>query len=154
MANPIKGLQRLTEEDVNRAAALLRDGLSPEAARGRLVEQGMAPGLADAALRQVGLQNAYAEAVEMLAAGQSPEAVKARLVQNGVSPFAADETIQEAIAHLESLRPGPGPVRKVVGGIVVAIGIGLWIGNMTGAFRTFPFAGIVVILIGFAIMGS
>lgn len=43
---------------------------------------------------------------------------------------------------------------KVVGGIVVAAGIALFIGNVTHQFYTFPFAGWITIAIGGAIMRS
>lgn len=154
MANPIKGMQRLTEEDVAAAAELLGSGLPADAARARLVERGMTPGLAEEAIRQAAHRELYAEAVAMLTGGARPDAVKAMLLERGVSPFVSDEIIQEAVAEVEASRPGPGPIRKVIGGVVVALGVGLWIGNMTGAFRTFPFLGFIVILIGLAVMGS
>jgi hypothetical protein len=49
---------------------------------------------------------------------------------------------------------GGSSVRTVIGGIIIVIGVCLWIGNMTGIFPTFPFAGILTIIIGGAIAGS
>ncbi|HQR08678.1 MAG TPA: hypothetical protein PLN21_17770 [Gemmatales bacterium] len=41
----------------------------------------------------------------------------------------------------------------IAGSIITIIGFGLLIGNVTGIFRTFPFAGFVVILVGGGIAG-
>ena len=41
---------------------------------------------------------------------------------------------------------------KVIGLIIVVIGGGLLIGNVSGMFRTFPMAGGITIAIGAAIM--
>jgi hypothetical protein len=37
---------------------------------------------------------------------------------------------------------------KVLGILVIIVGIGLWIGNVSGGFRTFPGVGYLTILIG------
>ena len=37
---------------------------------------------------------------------------------------------------------------KILGVIVIIVGIGLWIGNVSGQFRTFPGVGYLTILIG------
>ena len=41
---------------------------------------------------------------------------------------------------------------KVVGGIIIAIGAGLWIGNVSHQFYTFPFAGYITMAIGGVVM--
>lgn len=38
-----------------------------------------------------------------------------------------------------------------VGALIVVVGVGLWLGNMTGKFPTFPYAGYITIGIGGAI---
>ena len=154
MAGPIRGMQKLTEEDVARATALMREGLPPETVRARLVDGGLSSGLADQAIEVAVERQLSAEAFQMLVNGRGPDAAKAFLVGKGVSPFVADEVIQEHLITIQSMKPGPGAVRKVIGGCVVLLGIALIIGNITGAFRTFPFAGVLVLFIGFAIMGS
>lgn len=153
MAGPIRGMRKLTEEDVARAAALVGEGLSPEAVRARLVDGGLSPGLADSAMEVVAERRLSAEAFEMLRGGAGPNAAKAFLVGKGVSPFVAEEVIQEHLMTIESMRPGPGAVRKVVGGLVVALGFALIIASVAGVFRLFPFAGLLFLLIGYAIMG-
>jgi hypothetical protein len=44
-----------------------------------------------------------------------------------------------------------GMVLQGVGGLVIAVGALLWIGNVSGKFRSFPFAGYITIAIGGAI---
>jgi hypothetical protein len=41
---------------------------------------------------------------------------------------------------------------KILGGVIFAAGIGLFIGNVSHVFPTFPLAGWVTMLIGGAIM--
>jgi hypothetical protein len=43
---------------------------------------------------------------------------------------------------------------KGAGGLIVALGIFLWCGNMFRFFPTFPFAGYITIAIGAAIFGA
>lgn len=42
----------------------------------------------------------------------------------------------------------------VLGGIIFVVGVFLFIGNLSGAFRTFPCAGWIGIMIGSAIWGA
>ena len=37
---------------------------------------------------------------------------------------------------------------RILGGLVVVVGAGLWIGNVSGAFPTFPLAGYLTMLVG------
>jgi hypothetical protein len=154
MAGPIRGIQKLTEEDVARAIGVMRTGLAPDAVRARLVEGGMDADIARHAVEVAGERQLLAESFEMLANGQRPDAVVQFLTGRGVPLFTAQEIVQGHIYKLRSMRPNSGSVRKVIGGIVVAIGFALLIGNITGAFPTFPGAGFLTIIIGYAIMGS
>jgi len=43
---------------------------------------------------------------------------------------------------------------KIIGGIIVAVGIFLFLGNILGFFPTFPLAGWITIMIGGAIAKS
>ena len=45
-----------------------------------------------------------------------------------------------------------GQILVIVGGVIGVIGAGLWIGNVTGKFHTFPFAGYITMGIGGAIV--
>jgi hypothetical protein len=49
---------------------------------------------------------------------------------------------------------GGRPPHYLLGGIVFFIGIFLFIGNITGLFPTFPFAGFIVMGIGGVLMGA
>jgi hypothetical protein len=40
-----------------------------------------------------------------------------------------------------------------VGGIIFVIGVGLFLGNVTGKFISFPYAGYITMLVGGAIAG-
>ena len=40
-----------------------------------------------------------------------------------------------------------------VGGIIFVAGVGLFLGNMTGMFVSFPYAGYITMLVGGAIAG-
>jgi hypothetical protein len=42
----------------------------------------------------------------------------------------------------------------VLGSVVFVLGVGLLLGNVTGIFRTVPFAGFVVTTIGGAMLGA
>jgi len=37
---------------------------------------------------------------------------------------------------------------RIVGGLIFVLGAGLWIGNVSGAFPTFPLAGYLTMLVG------
>jgi hypothetical protein len=45
-----------------------------------------------------------------------------------------------------------GMMMKVLGGVIVAIGAVLFLGNVTGKLRTFPFAGYATIAAGGAVL--
>ncbi len=41
-----------------------------------------------------------------------------------------------------------------VGGLIFVVGVGLFIGNVTGMFISFPFAGYITMAVGGAIAGA
>ena len=45
-------------------------------------------------------------------------------------------------------RMGHFHMLKILGILVIVVGVGLWIGNVSGQFRTFPGLGYLTILIG------
>ena len=149
MAGPIRGMQKLTDEDVARAQGLMNAGLGPEAVRAKLIEGGMNPGIADHAIEVAVERRLAAESFEMLSNGQSPAAVKQFLMNKGVSPFVADEVIQDHLIRLQSMgRVGPGIFRRVVGVMLIVGGIAMLF-NPAG----FRFIGFIMILIGLSLMG-
>src|SRR5262249_39723162 len=54
--------------------------------------------------------------------------------------------------------PSPNPVGKAFltgcGTVVFLLGVGLFIGNITGLFPTFPFAGYIVMMVGGLLLGA
>lgn len=43
-------------------------------------------------------------------------------------------------------------LKVILGGLIVVVGAGIWIGNVSGAFRTIPFLGWILILVGGAVV--
>ena len=149
MAGPLRGMQKLTEEDVARAQGLMNSGLGAEAVRAKLVEGGMNPGIADHAIQVSVERRLAAESFEMLSNGQPPNAVKQFLMSKGVSPFVADEVIQDHLIRLRSMgRFGPSIFRRVFGVMLIVGGIAMLF-NPAG----FRFIGFIMILIGLSMMG-
>src|SRR5262249_37435522 len=79
MPSPIKGIRKITQEDLDFAAGLLGQGESVDSVRAKLMERNLTSANADAVLEQVHVQAIYGEAAGMLQAGQPPEQVKQAL---------------------------------------------------------------------------
>ncbi|HKB01102.1 MAG TPA: hypothetical protein VKD90_02735 [Gemmataceae bacterium] len=97
-------------------------------------------------------------AYDRLNEGSMPSAVIGELIRMGLTEDAASEVVRQVRdAQAVTSRQGSpkdnmtGLLLMGLGGFVAVVGAILWIGNMTGFFPTFPFAGIVTILIGGAI---
>jgi hypothetical protein len=60
---------------------------------------------------------------------------------------------QPPLVRVPSAGAGPGAVVYCFGALVWVIGLLLVIGNITGIFRTFPFAGFLTTFVGFLIQG-
>jgi hypothetical protein len=156
MPPPIKGIRKITQEDIEFAAGLLGQGESVDSVRAKLIDRNLTPANAEAVIAEVHVQAVYADAAGMLNAGQPPDQVKQALVANrGLTPQDASTVVDNLLGQAQGGGGSDGSsARAVIGGIIIVIGIGLWIGNMTGVFPTFPFAGIITIVIGSAIAGS
>ena len=92
---------------------------------------------------------------DMIAKGENPDEVKKQLVNWGLTEESA-KTFVEAISKEE--KGSKKDARAELVGLYVAapimfIGVLLIIGNRTGIFPTFPFAGFLVIILGI-IVGS
>jgi len=148
---------QVAQADVEFAVNLLNSGASPEEVQGKLVESGLDQAIAAALIRDLLIQASYAEAAAMLNGGVSPKQAEQRLVANGHEPQLARAVIDNLLARaqLQSRQgQGEGLALSVLGGLIFAVGIGLFIGNVTGIFPTVPFAGFVVMGIGGAILGA
>lgn len=151
---PIKGFRQISPDDIEFAAGLLGQGEPIDTVRAKLGDRGLTQANVDAVIEQVYVRQVYADAAGMLQQGQPPEQVKQALVARGLSPENASTVVENLLNPEGSGGSGGTPVRQIIGGIIVVVGIGLWIGNMTGVFPTFPFAGILTIIVGSVIAGS
>lgn len=150
MPGPIRGLLKLTEQDVARAQGLMNSGLGAEAVRAKLIDGGMDPGIADHAIQVAFERRLSAEVYDMLAAGRHPREAKEFLTGKGVSPFVADEVIQGHLDRLRSQRGmGAGEVVRRVFGVLFILGGIAMLFNPAG----FRFIGFIMILIGLSLMG-
>jgi hypothetical protein len=95
-------------------------------------------------------------AADHLLQGETPETVRGSLIeQRGLSPDAADNVL---IGLLLNQAPQPSSAKRIVckllGGAIFVVGVGLFIGNVTGVFPSFPLAGFIVMGVGGAIWGA
>ena len=81
-------------------------------------------------------------AADLKLQGEPPETIHRRLIERGLSEEAAGHLITALFTSQPST--GKQVVCKMIGGPVFVIGILLLIGNVTGMFVTFPFAGFIV----------
>jgi hypothetical protein len=65
---------------------------------------------------------------------------------------------REAVADSAQMEPqksdGAGLTMQVIGGVIAVVGACLLVGNTTGIFPTFPFAGFIVMGIGGALLSA
>jgi hypothetical protein len=151
------GGNQVAQADFDFAVNLLNNGASPDEARGRLVERGLDQATAAAVVRDLLLRAIYADAAAMLNSGVSPTQAEQRLVDKGLEPQVAKAVIDDLLAHAQvqaRQADGGGLAQQLLGGLIFVVGIGLFIGNVTGIFPTFPFAGFIVMGIGGAIFGA
>ncbi len=141
------------------AAAYLNRGLSPESAESRLIANGVSPQVAAGVIKNVMADRApYQLAAELLDGGSPLGEVRRKLVENGLDVGQAVAVI-EAVQQQRSGDVPEGeavqrPVLAFLGMVVFGAGILLFIGNRTGLFATFPFAGFITMGIGGALFGA
>lgn len=142
--------------DYEFALESLRKGESLEAIHQKLIERGLDPEAASSLLNQLILDVLYAGTLDMLNQGLSPEQVKQKLISNGIDPTLASAIVNDIVGRrqgVENDTNATGVLAVLLGILVVIAGIGLFIGNVTGLFPTFPCAGYLTITIGAAIWG-
>lgn len=150
-------LRQISQADVEYAVELLNHGDSTETVIGKLVDRGMKPEVASALLDELFARMVYADALAMLDQGNRPEQVKRQLVEKGLDKIAAAAVVDDILAQSRAARregAGTRLLLRCLGGVVIVLGIGLYFGNRSGAFATFPFAGFVVMGIGSMIWGA
>jgi len=147
----------VTQADVDFAGKLLNSGASPEEVESKLRERGLDPTRAAGLVYNLMLQALYNNAAALLEAGVAPPRVEQRLVEKGFQPPIVKEVIEDLLNRAQQQEPqdgrGSAPL-QLLGGVIFVAGIGLLVGNVTGVFPTFPFAGFIVMTIGGAIFGA
>ena len=154
--NEKSGQRQVSQVDIDFVDKQLNGGATAEAVRDRLVERGMA---ADDALSVLSLAHkratVYDGTIALLNQGYSPNAVKEQLVAKGWGRPTAEFIVGDILARNLAQRRGRNRVPgKLAGGVTFLVGVGLWIGNFSGAFTTFPFAGFILMGIGGFILGK
>lgn len=148
--------------DYDFALELFRDGFEADAIEVRLVDRGLSREAAKSVVADLMLRFVHADAVEMLEGGMLPQQVEKYLRDRGLTAETARSIVENArnmksedFGHIggESTSGG-NPILMVLGGIIFVVGLFLFIGNISGAFPTFPCAGWLGIMIGGAIWGA
>jgi hypothetical protein len=144
-----------TQADVDLAARLLGNGSSPDEVRLKLADRGLDQTTAAAVVHNAEVRGVYADAAQMLNNDVPPEDAEQHLVNIGVDPKLAKTVVENLVAkaqvrlqQAEDRHPPTHFARLLVGGLVFAVGLILFTGNITGTFRTIPFAGYIVMAIG------
>jgi hypothetical protein len=143
------------QADYEEAALLMSQGQPPEAVRQRLIGKGLDPQAATAVVNDLILKALYAQADFLLKLGNSPEEARRKLVEAGVSEQVASAVVANAPSYARKARGHSGAgnaLHLLLGVLIFMLGIGLWIGNRTGLFPTFPFAGFIVMAIGSVVL--
>ncbi len=148
--------QKVSQADIDLAIELLNKGEAAETVHGKLVERGMPQEVATGLLNDLFEQAVYNDAVILLNQGHSPDQVKRQLIEKGLGQSVAASVVDDILARNQAPQ-SEGTVTQmllqVLGAVVFVVGIGLVIGNQTGMFPTFPFAGFIAMVIGGAIFG-
>jgi hypothetical protein len=143
------------QEDIDFAIGLLNEGRGFDEVRSRLLERGLSQASAEAVVRDLLMRSMYLNAVEQLNQGATPDQVKQELVEKGLEAQTAAAIVDDILSRSPiKSDPGKAIFLKGLGGVVFAIGVVLFIGNITRLLPTFPLAGYLTMLIGGAIFGA
>jgi hypothetical protein len=156
-----------------RAGELLRSGLRPEDVQDRLVAEGIEPLTASEVVRQMVPPYLRGEVRRLLGEGHATIRIQDALIERGFDKAEVFTVVDEVLAGPPPQRPGvviggsgppsgPGQphqgdgseVMQVVGGLVMLVGVGFFLGNITGVFPTVPGLGWGTIIVGSLIYGA
>lgn len=141
--------------DIEFAIGLLNEGRTFDEVRSGLLERGLSQTGAEVVVQELLMRAIYADAVERLNRGGTPDEVKRQLVTRGLEAETASAVVDDIVARSQAQSdPGKAIVLKGLGGVIFAIGLVLFIGNITQLLPTFPLAGYLTMLIGGAIFGA
>lgn len=150
-------MSSFSQADHDFAFNLLNQGEDPKTVQGKLMERGMAKQAAGDLVNELHLQALCGDAMALLKKGCSSAETADKLAEKGYDA----KTAQAMVDGLA--KRGVGPARKAgfaqmflffVGGAVMLAGIGLFIGNVSGFFPTFPGLGYLTIVVGVGMMGA
>ncbi len=107
-------------------------------------------------------QPLYQSAVRLLGDGLPAEEVRLRLVDEGHDPHDVFVILRHlggarAVALEDPAVPATPPGTSallILGGVVVVLGAVLTVGNVSGLFPTFPYAGYLLMASGVGLMGK
>jgi hypothetical protein len=135
---------------------LAESGATPIEIRQKLIEKGVdaqeAARLTDRMAAYHAKKEIRARATSLLARGVPPDQIQPELVQEGFDPTNVAEEVnallgERALEEREQ-REDPRRLWRLLGAALVVAGVGLYIGNTTGAFPTAPYAGGILMGIG------
>lgn len=143
-----------TPEDYQLAATLLAEGRTTDEVRQTLVEQQHLTDDEAATVTHEILRHVISEqARNRLANGEPADDVEQSLREIGFDAEAATAIVAQAQQHLATCSTASSRSNgaALLGGIVTVAGVLLLIGNISGFFPTFPYAGFLTMLAGGAI---
>jgi hypothetical protein len=154
--------ERVKRRVVGRAKELLRGGVTSEETTQQLLGEGLTAEQAAAVVALAQRRLLVDEAVEWFLAGKTEDEVLPALEAKGLDQDTALQITGTAsftafCRRHPWLTPVLGVTFVLVGLAVMGGGIFLWMGNRSGKFVTFPFAGQLVMIVGlmlFAFGGS
>lgn len=156
MSKPkVRNNQRLAH--LAHARELLAAGHLVEDVQEKLQARGLTAQETEEIICDLAVEAVYVEAVALLNQGLAPMKVKRLLTDRGLDAQMASAIVDDIMA--QNPRPSwwpsvTGILVRLMAAVVFAAGVGLYIGNTSGDFRTFPFAGFIVMSIGALIWSS
>jgi hypothetical protein len=137
-------------------ARLAEKGATPAEIREKLIGEGVDPQeasrLADRLATSQAKKQLRGRAGNLLAQGVSPDQIQFRLIQEGFGQALVAEEVSRLLAQTARAeadeREDPRRLWRLLGAVLIVAGGGLFIGNTTGIFPTFSYAGDIVMFIG------
>lgn len=137
-------------------ARLVENGATPAEIRERLIEAGVGLHNADRLTERLAhaqlKEKLRTQAATLLACGIAPDQLLPMLMEKGFPQQMAAEQVAnlvtEQIADDKQARESPSRQWRMMGGILLVVGLVLFIGNRSGLFPTFPFSGGLTMFVG------
>jgi hypothetical protein len=135
---------------------LAESGATPDEIRQKLIEKGVdaqeARRRADRLAASEAKKQIRARAISLLAQGVTSDQIQAQLGQQGFAQALVAEEVNalltERAREEAERREDPRRLWRLLGAALLVAGVALYIGNKTGAFPTFPYAGGILMGVG------